>query len=148
MARFAEARQEAHREEEMEVDETHVSEIRHSVPKWDEMVRATLASLRKRGGVASNQEIEDDIVAEMNLSEEAAAELRGKGPQTKVGYNATWTRTWLGKIGAIEPAAGPKTRQGVWTLTAKGRDEEWSESRAETEVKAVPRDSVGRLCYP
>ena len=61
---------------------------RHSVPKYYEMVRATLASLRKRGGVASNQEIEDDIVAGMNLSEAAAAELHGKGPQTKVGYNA------------------------------------------------------------
>ena len=109
--------------------------VRHSVPKYYEMVRATLASLRKRGGVASNQEIEDDIVAGMNLSEEAAAELHGKGPQTKVGYNAAWTRTWLRKVGAIEPAAGPKTRQGVWTLTAKGRDEEWAESRAETEVK-------------
>ena len=132
----------------MEVDETNVregvemtpgSEPRHSVPKWHEMVRATLASLRKRGGVASNQEIEADVVAEMNLSEEAAAELHGKGPQTKVAYNATWTRTLLGKIGAIEPAAGPKTRQGVWTLTAKGRDVEWAESRAETEAKAAYR---------
>lgn len=111
--------------------------VRHTVPKFDEMVRATLASLRKRGGVASNQEIEDDIVAGMNLSEEAAAELHRKGPQTKVGYNAAWTRTWLRRIGAIEPAAGPKTRQGVWTLTAKGRDVEWAESRAETEVKAA-----------
>ena len=111
--------------------------VRHTVPKFDEMVRATLASLRKRGGVASNQEIEDDIVAGMNLGEEAAAELHRKGPQTKVGYNAAWTRTWLRRIGAIEPAAGPKTRQGVWTLTAKGRDVEWAESRAEPEVKAA-----------
>lgn len=49
------------------------------VPKYYEMVRATLVSLRKRGGVATNQEIEDDIVAEMNLSEEVAAELHGRG---------------------------------------------------------------------
>ena len=114
---------------------TQGSETRHSVPKYYEMVRATLASLRKRGGVASNQEIEDDIVAGMNLNEEAAAELHGKGPHTKVGYNAYWTRTWLRKIGAIEPATGTRTRRGVWTLTAKGRDVEWAESRAETEVK-------------
>ena len=117
-------------------------ENRHMAPKYDEMVRATLASLRKRGGVASNQEIEDDIVSGMNLSEEAAAELHGKGPQTKVGYNAAWTRTWLRKIGAIEPAAGPKTRQGVWTLTVKGRDVEWAENRAETEVKAAVKEAV------
>ena len=123
------------------IEMTPGSEIRRTVPKYDEMVRATLASLRKRGGVASNQEIEDDIVAGMNLSEEAAAELHGKGPQTKVGYNAAWTRTWLRKVGAIEPAAGPKTRQGVWTLTAKGRDVEWAESRAETEVKTALRRS-------
>ena len=121
------------------IEMTPGSEIRRSVPRYDEMVRATLASLRKRGGVASNQEIEDDIVAGMNLSEEAAAELHGKGPQTKVGYNAAWTRTWLRKIGAIEPAAGPKTRQGVWTLTAKGRDVKWAESGAEKELKTAVR---------
>ena len=111
------------------------SETSHEVPKWDEMVGPTLASLRKRGGVASNKEIEDDIVAEMKLSEKAASVLQGKGPQTKVGYNAAWTRTWLRKIGAIEPTAGPNTRQGVWTLTAKGRDVEWAERRAEAEAK-------------
>ena len=71
------------------------------VPKYDEMVRATLASLRKRGGVATNREIEDDIVAKMNLSEETAAELHGNGPQTEVGYRAAWTRTWLRRIGAM-----------------------------------------------
>ena len=116
-------------------------EIRHTVPKFDEMVRATLASLRKRGEVASNQEMEDDIVAGMNLSEKVAAELHGEGPQTKVGYNAAWTRTWLRKIGAIKPAEGPRARPGVWTLTAKGRDVEWAERRAETEVKAALRRS-------
>ena len=112
---------------------------RHMVPNRYEMVKPTLASLRKRGGVASNQEIEEDIVAEMSLSEEAAAELHGEGPLTEVGYNAAWTRTLLRKIGAIEPAAGPKTRQGVWTLTAKGRDVDWAESRAETQVKEAVR---------
>ena len=109
------------------------------VPKYDEMVRATLASLRKRGGVATNREIEDDIVAKMNLSEETAAELHGNGPQTEVGYRAYWTRTWLRKVDAIEPAAGPKTGRGVWTLTAKGRDVDWAESRAETEIRAAVR---------
>lgn len=109
------------------------------VPRYDEMVRPTLASLRKRGGVATNREIEEDIVAEMNLSDEAAAELHGKGPQTKVGYRAYWTRTWLRKIDAIEPAAGPRMGRGVWTLTSKGRDVDWAESRAETEIKAAVR---------
>ena len=109
------------------------------VPRYDEMVRPTLASMRKRGGVATNREIEEDIVAEMNLSDEAAAELHGNGPLTEVGYRAYWTRTWLRRIGAIEPAAGPKTGRGVWTLTAKGRDVDWAESRAETEVKAAVR---------
>ena len=112
---------------------------RHTVPTRYEMVGATLASLRKRGGLASNREIEDDIVAGMNLSEDAAAELHGKGPKTKVGHNAGWTRTWLRKIGAIEPAAGPKTQQGVWALTAKGRDVEWAEDLAETEVRALKK---------
>ena len=112
---------------------------RHRIPRYDEMVRPTLASLRKRGGVATNQEIEEDIVAEMNLSDEAAAELHGNGPQTKVGYNAAWTRTWLRKIGAIEPAAGPRTRRGVWKLTAKGWDVDWAENRAETEVREAVR---------
>ena len=114
-------------------------ENRHTVPTRYEMVRATLASLRKRGGVASNREIEDGIVAEMNLSEEAASKPHGGGPQTRVGYNAAWTRTWLRKIGAIEPAAGSKSRQGIWTLTAKGRDVEWAESRAERELKDAVR---------
>ena len=114
-------------------------ESRQTVPTRDEMVKATLASLRERGGVASNREIEDGIVAEMNLSEEVAAELHGNGPATQVGYNAAWTRTWLRKVGAIEPVGGPKSRPGIWTLTAKGRDMEWAASRAEKEVKDAVR---------
>ncbi len=96
-------------------------ENRHTVPKYAETVGITLASLRKRGRVASNREIEDGIVAEMNLSEEAAARPHGDGPRTRVGYNAAWTHTWLRKIGAIEPAAGSNAPESVFDRRLRRR---------------------------
>ena len=99
------------------------------------MVKATLASLRERGGVATNREIEIDIVSKMNLAEEVAERLHGEGPKTEVGYRAAWTRTSLHKIEAIKPATGTGARRGVWTLTAKGWDEKWAEQNAEDEYR-------------
>ena len=114
---------------------TSTLEIQDSVPQRHEMVKATLASLRERGGVATNREIEIDIVSKMNLAEEVAEMLHGEGPMTEVGYRAAWTRTALHKIGAIKPFAGAGTRRGVWTLTTKGWDEKWSEQNAEDECR-------------
>ena len=106
-------------------------------PKISELITPTLASLHSRRGVASNREIETDIVTSLDISDDVALELHGTGPQTKVGYNAAWARTWLRKVGAIEPLGGARTRKGVWTLTAKGRSTVWVETEAEKAVKTL-----------
>ena len=113
---------------------------RTTVPKYNEIVSPLLAALRKRGGEATNREMVEDIVETMNLDEAAATAVHGKGPTTKVGYAAGWTRTWLHQIGAIEPAAGPGTRRGIWRLTEKGREENWAVHQAELEVKQAVKE--------
>ena len=113
---------------------------RTTIPRYHEMVSPLLAALRKRGGEATNREMVEDIVEAMNLEEEAATEIHGKGPTTKIGFNAGWTRTWLRHIGGIEPAAGPGTKKGIWRLTERGRDEEWASHQAELDVKQAVKE--------
>lgn len=119
------------------------------VPQWYEMVKVTLASLRERGGVATNREIEIDIVSKMNLTKEVAERLHGEGPYTEVGYRAMWTRTHLHKIEAIRQYSEAGTQRGVWALTTKGWDEKWSEQNAEDECReALARSSRNARTRP
>ena len=86
------------------------------VPTYVEMAWPTLQVLEQRGGSASRREIDAGLAEIMNLSDEVLEQLQGSGPMLKVDYTASWARTYLKKMGAID-----NSRHGVWSLTDYGR---------------------------
>ena len=85
------------------------------VPIFERLINPTLRGLHQLGGSGSIQEIDDEIVADLELPEHLAEFPHGKGSQTEVGYRAAWARNYLKNAGLIE-----NSERGVWALTAEG----------------------------
>lgn len=73
-----------------------------------------LVSLKKLGGSAHISEIEEQIITDLNLTDNQVNKIH-KGSRTKLNYNLAWGRTYLKKVGLIENSA-----VGVWSLTNLG----------------------------
>ena len=88
------------------------------IPKYEDLVAATLEALldQQRGGSASNQEIAEDVAILLDLSDDTLELPHGKGPRSEFLYRASWARTFLRRMGAIE-----NTSRGVWSVTESGR---------------------------
>lgn len=74
----------------------------------------TLKALDMLGGSGSNEEIYKKVLALTQLSDEIVDEMHSF-TMTEVEYRLMWARTDLKNYGAVE-----NSKQGVWTLTAKG----------------------------
>lgn len=88
-----------------------------SIPKYHEFINPTLQALHKLGGSASIQEIVDEIIVIMQLSDEVVSKSHGDSAQTEVAYRAAWARTYLKKNGLID-----NSERAVWSLTPVGRE--------------------------
>lgn len=86
-----------------------------TVPKFDQMFNAVLDSLKKLGGSASIEELEELVARNLNLNDSDLAEIH-KGNTTKFSYNLAWTRTYLKKAGLLD-----NSERGVWALTNEGQ---------------------------
>lgn len=74
----------------------------------------TLKALDMLGGSGSNEEIYKKILSITKLSDEIIDEMHSF-TMTEVEYRLMWARTDLKNYGAVE-----NSKQGVWTMTAKG----------------------------
>ena len=74
----------------------------------------TLKALDMLGGSGSNEEIYKKILSITKLSDEIIDEMHSF-TMTEVEYRLMWARTELKNYGAVE-----NSKQGVWTMTAKG----------------------------
>ncbi|MCH7911742.1 MAG: winged helix-turn-helix domain-containing protein [Deltaproteobacteria bacterium] len=90
---------------------------KEAVPTFDKLFNPTLRALHKLGGSASIQELVNEIVSDLSLSEEVSEIPHGKGSQTEVAYRAAWARNYLKNSGLLENSG-----RGVWALTASGRE--------------------------
>ena len=95
------------------------------IPTYDQLINPTLRGLRRLGGSGSIHEIEDEIVSDLELSDEVANLPHGKGSQTEIGYRAAWARTALKNADLIT-----NSDRGVWALTAAGAKVEKVDSRS------------------
>lgn len=79
---------------------------------------ATLQALRNLSGSGNNQEIHDQVVVILELTDEEILEPfgAGRGNQTEIKYRLAWARTWLKRYGLIENSS-----RGVWSLTRQGK---------------------------
>ena len=99
-------------------------------PKANDLLWPTLKALEARGGSASIQELSEQVAAYLALPDEMLDILHGKnGPKSEVDYRASWARTRLKFIGAVD-----NTTIGIWTITEVGRG-----IQAEKEVRELVR---------
>ena len=90
-----------------------------AVPSYLEMLYPTLQALDRLGGSGTKDEIDQEAVRIMGLTDEQLAvefppEATQKG--SKVIHRLAWARTYLKKFEAVD-----NSRRGVWTLEAPGR---------------------------
>ena len=99
-------------------------------PKANDLLWPTLKALEARGGSASIQELSEQVAADLALPDEMLDILHGKnGPKSEVDFRASWARTRLKFIGAVD-----NTTRGIWTITEVGRG-----IQAEKEVRELVR---------
>ena len=85
---------------------------------FHKLFNPTLQALRKLGDSGTNQEIHDEAVVILDLTEEEIAELHkpGQSNQTRIAFRLSWARSWLKRYGLLENSS-----RGVWSLTPEGR---------------------------
>lgn len=84
-------------------------------PKYDELIWPTIKALKELGGSGSNREIVDKIIELEGYSEEIQNIPHRDGRETKIEYNAAWSRTYLKNYGAIE-----RIGTALWLLLEEG----------------------------
>jgi restriction system protein len=82
------------------------------VPTYDALLLPILQALKNLGGSGTIEEINDEVIHILNLSDEVLNILHGNTSKSEVEYRSGWTRTYLKKYGLIENSA-----RGVWALT-------------------------------
>ncbi|MBD5099836.1 MAG: restriction endonuclease [Clostridiales bacterium] len=88
------------------------------VPTFDSLINPCFMAIKALGGSASNDEIYDEVVRQLALSETVlAVQQPGHLAMSKVAYNLAWARTYLKKFGAII-----NTTRSIWTITSEFSD--------------------------
>ena len=90
----------------------------NEIPRSEDLLWPTLKALEARGGSASIQELSEQVAVGLELPDEMLDILHGKsGPKSEVDYRASWARTRLKFINAVD-----NTTRGIWTITEVGRE--------------------------
>ena len=87
------------------------------IPSYDSMMNPLLQALRQLGGSGTIQEIYNEVVDILQLTDEQLEILHDsdRGSMSEVGYRLAWTRTYLKKYGIIDNSS-----RGVWAFTPDG----------------------------
>lgn len=101
------------------------------IPKWNQMFRPTVESLRALGGSGTIQEVNEKAIELEGYTDEQLAVLHGKDEKSEIEYRLAWARTNLKNLGAVTNSS-----RGVWALTEYGREV--------TEAELIERDKDWR----
>lgn len=85
------------------------------IRKLNDYFDFVIEAFKSLDGSGRNSEILQKFIELANISEEQASELHLGGPQTEVGYQIAWARTYLKALGYLENSGN-----SVWSLTEKG----------------------------
>jgi restriction system protein len=86
------------------------------LPKFDELLKPTLQALVTLGGSGSIEEIEDTVIAALNVTQKQLDVTYPKSGNSVVPHRIAWARTALKKAGLTE-----NPQHGVWVLTEEGK---------------------------
>jgi restriction system protein len=99
-----------------------------NLPSFEQYFAPAVEALKKRGGSATIEELEDDVAELMKLSDDILAVPHKDGPGSQFQYELAWVRTYLKKAGIAE-----NSKRGVWSLTETG------EKMPTTELALIPK---------
>ena len=98
------------------------------LPSFEEYFPPSVEALKKRGGSATIEELEEDVAKMMRLSEDVLAVPHKNSSRSEFQYTLAWVRTYLKKAGIAE-----NSERGVWSLTDAG------EKISAAELKLIPK---------
>ena len=90
---------------------------RSDIPAFHELFNPVLDAVRQLGGSASNSEIEEQIIADLNFREDILEFHKQDNGQPTLRARLSWTKDYLKRTGYLE-----STKRGVWGVTNVGRD--------------------------
>ncbi|RDX35266.1 restriction endonuclease [Kangiella sp. HD9-110m-PIT-SAG06] len=99
--------------------------------KFDDLFNPVLKALHSLGGSGTNDEIIDEIIESLGLSDQEVEDIH-RDNTTKLVYRTAWAKTYLKNSGYLENSS-----RGVWALTTDGSR---IESVDKDEVKATIRE--------
>jgi restriction system protein len=82
--------------------------------KYDELFNPALQALHKLGGSGTNNEIEEQVIILLNLSNDEIEDIH-RSNTTKLSYRLAWARNYLKRLGLVENSS-----RAVWSLTSEG----------------------------
>lgn len=89
--------------------------MEHFKYKYDDLFNPVLQALHKLGGSGTNNEIEEQVILLLNLSDLEVEDIH-RGNTTKLAYRLAWARNYLKRLGLLENSG-----RAIWTLTAQGQ---------------------------
>lgn len=82
------------------------------IPRYTDLIMPTFIALKKLGGSGKNNEILDQIIKDLQISDEVVdIQHKGRTDKSELSYQADWARTYLNRYGVIENSA-----RGVWSI--------------------------------
>lgn len=86
------------------------------LPDFKTLMVGTMQAIKNLGGSGSNDEIVQEVIEVLGISEDVAAVPHQNDHRTYLEYRLFWVRTYLKKGGAID-----NSQRGIWTITPDGR---------------------------
>lgn len=108
--------------------------MEHFKYKYDDLFNPVLQALHKLGGSGTNNEIEEQVILLLNLSNLEVEDIH-RGNTTKLAYRLAWARNYLKRLGLLENSG-----RAIWTLTAQGQK---TTSIDQKEAKKVVKELSG-----
>ena len=85
------------------------------VPRQTQLLQPTFRALKVLGGSGTNEEILNQIIKDLEISNEVASiPHKGNPNKTELSYQADWARTYLNKYGVIENSG-----RSVWSIKSE-----------------------------
>ena len=82
------------------------------IPRYNQLIEPTFIALKELGGSGKNEEILNQIIADLKISDDVAdIQHKGRTNKSELSYQADWARTYLRIYGVIENSA-----RGVWSI--------------------------------
>jgi restriction endonuclease Mrr len=93
-----------------------MSAVEVRIPPHNEMMWPVIVAVRRLGGTARLEEIDEEVIAAEGFSDEQLAVLHKDGPRTEIAYRLAWARSYLKKMGMLTNAT-----RGTWKTTPLGQ---------------------------